>query len=98
MKHPYHGAKVMASRFEYVLGLAATTGKVEPWVFDRLHDVYMADEALSRKLQDNNRWAYHAMIETLLESEQRGYWTPDEQVLHQLRQKYLELEGELEGE
>ncbi|PAK55110.1 magnesium chelatase subunit H [Paenibacillus sp. 7541] len=98
LKHPYHGAKVMASRFEYVLGLAATTGKVEPWVFDRLHDVYVADEELGQKLQDNNRWAYHAMIETLLESEQRGYWTPDEQVLNQLRQKYLELEGELEGE
>ena len=87
----------MASRFEYVLGLAATTGKVEPWVFDRLHDVYVADEELSQKLQDNNRWAYHAMIETLLESQQRGYWTPDEEVLDKLRQKYLELEGELEG-
>lgn len=96
LKHPYHGAQQIARRFEYVLGLAATTGKVEPWVFGQLHEVYVEDEARSRQLQENNRWAYHAMMETLLESHQRGYWQPDKEQLEQLRQKYVELEGDLE--
>jgi len=97
MRHPYRGAAEIARRFEYVLGLAATTGKVEPWVFDLLHDVYVADEETSRRMRDNNRWAHHAMMETLLESHQRGYWQPDEERLDQLRKKFMELEGDLES-
>lgn len=98
LKHPYHGAQQIAKRVEYVLGLAATTGKVEPWVFDQLHETYVADEARSRQMEENNRWAYHGLVETLLESQQRGYWEPDETQLEMLRQKYLDLEGDLEGQ
>lgn len=97
LEHPYHGAGQVARRFEYVLGLAATTGKVEPWIFDQLHEVYVEDEERSRQMAENNRWAYHGMIETLLESQQRGYWQPNQQQLERLRQKYVELEGDLEG-
>jgi cobaltochelatase CobN len=96
LAHPYHGAQHIAKRFDNILGLAATTGKVEGWVFDRLHDVYVADEQRSRQMELNNKWAYHAMIETLLESEQRGYWRPDQDTLEKLRSKYAETEGHLE--
>ncbi|RKN84426.1 cobaltochelatase subunit CobN [Paenibacillus ginsengarvi] len=96
LAHPYHGAQHIAKRFDNILGLAATTGKVEDWVFDRLHDVYVADELRSRQMELNNKWAYHAMIESLLESEQRGYWRPDEDTLEKLRSKYAETEGHLE--
>lgn len=96
LKHPYHGTQQIARRFEYVLGLAATTGQVAPWVFDRLEEIYVRDENRSRQLAEDNRRAYHGMIETLLESRQRGYWQPDEAVLDRLHRKYLELEGDLE--
>ncbi|MEF3305200.1 cobaltochelatase subunit CobN [Paenibacillus sp. GYB003] len=96
LEHPYHGAQQIARRFEYVLGLAATTGKVDEWVFDRLHDVYVVDESRRRQMTANNRWAYRDLVETLLESGQRGYWRPDEQVLERLRQTFLQLEGDLE--
>ncbi|GAA3399654.1 cobaltochelatase subunit CobN [Paenibacillus hodogayensis] len=96
LRHPFHGAQQIARRFEYVLGLAATTGKVEPWVFESLHDVYVEDRERSRQMAENNRWAYHALIETLLESHQRGYWQPSAEELERLRHHYVELEGELE--
>lgn len=96
LKHPHHGAQSIARRFEHVLGLAATTGEVEPWVFEQLHAVYVADEERSRQLEENNRFAYHAMIERLLESGQRGYWQPSEPELEQLRSKYLSAESRLE--
>ncbi|WP_010268427.1 cobaltochelatase subunit CobN [Paenibacillus senegalensis] len=98
LQHPFHGTQTIARRFEYVLGLAATTGKVEPWVFGELHEVYVEDERRSRQMKENNRWAYHAMIESLLESYQRGYWQPGEDALNKLRQRMLELEGDLEGD
>ncbi|MBE1442496.1 cobaltochelatase subunit CobN [Paenibacillus sp. OAS669] len=94
--HSYHGAQQIARRFENVMGLAATTGSVAPWVFEQLNDVYVKDESRSRQMEQNNKWAYHTMVETLLESHQRGYWKPDEETLDKLRRKYIELEGNLE--
>jgi cobaltochelatase CobN len=37
------------------------------------------------------------MLETLLESHQRNYWNASEDELGMLRDRYLELEGDLEG-
>ncbi|OMF49403.1 magnesium chelatase [Paenibacillus rhizosphaerae] len=96
LDHPYHGAAQIAQRFEYVLGLAATTGMVDTWVFDQMHEVYVANAERSRQMQENNPWAYHALMETLLESHQRGYWQPAPEKLDQLREKYVEVEGDLE--
>lgn len=94
--HDYHGAQQIAQRFANILGLAATTNQVASWVFSALHEAYVADEARSRQLLENNRFAYHHMLETLLESHQRSYWSATEEELAELRNRYLELEGEIE--
>lgn len=96
LEHDYHGTQKIAQRFENILGLAATTNKVEARVFSALHETYVADEARSRQLLENNRFAYHQMLETLLESHQRSYWPATEDELEALRNRYLELEGEIE--
>lgn len=96
LEHDYHGTQKIAQRFENILGLAATTNKVDSWVFSALHETYVADEARSRQLLENNRFAYHQMLETLLESHQRSYWPATEEELEELRNRYLELEGEIE--
>jgi cobaltochelatase CobN len=97
LSHPYHGAQQIAQRFENVLGLASTTNKVDHWVFSALHDTYVADEARSKQLEENNRYAYHEILETMLESYQRQYWNPTDEQLEQLQQKYMQLEGEIES-
>lgn len=97
LEHPYHGAQQIAQRFENVLGLAATTNKVEQWVFSALHETYVADEIRSKQLEENNRYAYHEMLETLLECSQRQYWNPTDEQLEQLQHKYMQLEGEIES-
>ena len=98
LEHPFHGAQKIAERFGNMLGLAATTGKVDSWMFSELHQAYVADEERSRRMEENNRWAYHQALESLLESHQRRYWDASEEELEQLRSRYMELEGELEGE
>lgn len=97
LKHDYHGAQKVADRMENLLGLAATTNQVDSWIFSAIHKEYVADEHRSRQMQDNNRLAYHGMLETLLESYQRNYWNASEEELDVLRNRYLELEGDLEG-
>ena len=42
LEHDYHGGQVIADRFENVMGLMATTGQVEPWVFDAMHEKYVS--------------------------------------------------------
>jgi cobaltochelatase CobN len=96
MEHPYHGVQKIAARFENMLGLAATTHKVESWMFSELHQTYVADEERSKQLERNNRWAYHQLLETMLECHQRQYWMASEEELDQLRNRYMELEEELE--
>lgn len=97
LEHPYHGAQEIAQRFENVLGLASTTNKVDEWVFSALHETYVTDEARSKQLEENNRFAYHEIIETMLECVQRQYWHPTEEQLEQLQQKYMQLESEIEA-
>ncbi|MBO0992369.1 cobaltochelatase subunit CobN [Bacillus sp. SD088] len=96
LEHDHHGVQKIKDRFENILGLAATTNKVEDWIFHHLHATYMENEELKTKCIENNRWAFHHMVETLLESSQRGYWEPTEQELNTLRDLYLELEGDME--
>lgn len=96
LKHNYHGVQKIADRFESILGLAATTNKVENWIYSSLHDKYVADETMRRRLAENNRWAYFAIVERLMEINKRGYWDASEREVHELRQTYLELEGGVE--
>ncbi|MBW7456963.1 cobaltochelatase subunit CobN, partial [Paenibacillus sepulcri] len=97
MEHPYHGTQKIAQRFENLLGLASTTNKVDNWVFSSLHDTYVADPERSRQLEENNAFAFHEIIETMLESYQRSYWSPTDEQLEQLKQKYMEIENGLES-
>lgn len=97
LKHDYHGAQKAADRVENLLGLAATTNQVDSWIFSAVHHEYVANEQRSKQMSENNSWAYSGMLETLLESHQRNYWKATEEELNMLRDRFLELEGELEG-
>ncbi|MER2061096.1 MAG: cobaltochelatase subunit CobN, partial [Niallia sp.] len=81
----------IAKRLDNLLGLAATTNKVEQWVFNDVFDTYIRDENVSKRMEENNPFAYHSMIETLLECNKRQYWNADDEQLKQLQMKMMEL-------
>ncbi|MCH1625899.1 cobaltochelatase subunit CobN [Ferdinandcohnia quinoae] len=97
LEHQQHGTQQILERFENMIGLAATTNKVDSWVFSEMHSTYIVDEKRREQLTENNRWAYHSMMERLFESHSRGYWDATEQELEQLKSAYLQLEGSIEG-
>ena len=74
LKHDFHGAKKIKDRVEYLLAFAATTGKVENWIFDEVADRLIFDEEMRRRLQENNPYATMRIAELLVEAERRGYW------------------------
>jgi len=62
-----------------------------------LADQYVLDPQVQQFSQEKNPWALRNIIERLMEAVQRGLWEqPDEAQLAQMRQVYLQLEGELE--
>ncbi len=97
-RHGYKGAFELAATVDYLFGYDATTGVVPDWMYDQLARTYVLDPENRAFLQDANPWALHGMTERLLEAESRGMWAkPDQAVLAELRQTFLETEGELES-
>ena len=98
LTHDYHGGQKIAERFENVMGLAATTGAVENWMFDELNAAYVENEATRSALIENNRYAYMQMLEQMLEYYNRHYWNADEDTIRRLRALYRSLEDAVEEE
>lgn len=96
LEHKYHGVQEIYDRFENIIGLSATTNKVDNWVFDSLQSTYVSDEELRERLKENNKWAYLSMMERLLEANQRGYWDATDEQLEEIRKVYFEVEGSIE--
>lgn len=96
LKHKYHGGQKIQERFENMLGLSATTNRVDSQIFSSLHNTYISDEEMRKRMSENNPWAYMSILEKLMEANERGYWDADDKELDELKQLYLELEGSIE--
>jgi cobaltochelatase CobN len=96
LKHDFHGAKNIKDRMEYLLGFAATTGKVNNWVFENVADKLVLDEDMRQRIINNNPYAAVKMGELLIESNKRGYWDTEENKLDELKDIVLNMESEIE--
>ncbi len=98
-RHGYKGAFELAATVDYLFGYDATTGVIADWMYDKLAATYVLDADNRAFLQEANPWALHGITERLLEAESRGMWAkPDPKVLEELREVFLETEGELEDD
>ncbi len=98
IKHGYNGVAKIADRVEYMLGLAATLGGVEDWMWDSIAESTVFNRERSEKMKRANIFAYRKLIKRLLEAAKRGYWKPEEESIEKLEEEYLETEGVLEEE
>jgi cobaltochelatase CobN len=77
-------------------GWQATTKQVENWVFDGIAETFLLDEENRQFFEENNPWALEEIGRRLLEAESRGLWKADPQIMDQLKEIYLEIEGWME--
>lgn len=98
LSHKSHGAQKIADRFENVMGLSATTGSVDPWIYDDLDKTYVENEDLRARMAENNPHAYMKLLEQMMEYSNRGYWNASDQQIERIKDIYLSMEEELEGE
>jgi cobaltochelatase CobN len=98
-RHGYKGAFEQAATVDYLFGYDATAGVVDDWMYERLAAAYVFDETNAAFMRKSNPWALRGIAERLLEAADRKLWSePETQTLDRLREVYLELEGDLEGE
>ncbi|MFI1012121.1 cobaltochelatase subunit CobN [Streptomyces sp. NPDC020965] len=98
-RHGYKGAFEMAATVDYLFGYDATAGVVDDWMYEKLSAEYVFAPENRDFMKKSNPWALRGITERLLEAADRGLWAePDAETLERLRQTYLELEGDLEGD
>ncbi|WP_424363888.1 magnesium chelatase subunit H [Methylocystis parvus] len=97
LKHGYEGVRHIESHVTNTMGWSATTGQVEPWVYQRLTETYVLDADMRQRLAQLNPTASARIANRLIEAHERHYWTPDQDTLAALQQASEELEDRLEG-
>ncbi|MEM8682250.1 MAG: magnesium chelatase subunit H [Pseudomonadota bacterium] len=97
LEHGYEGVRQIETHITNTMGWSATTGKVEPWVYQQLSDTFVLDEEMRKRLAALNPAASAKVANRLLEAHERDYWTPDPETLEALERAGEELEDVLEG-
>jgi magnesium chelatase subunit H len=93
----YEGVRQIEAQITNTMGWSATTGQVQPWVYDRLTKTFVLDDEMRERLAQLNPAASARLANRLIEAHERDYWTPDDETLEQLRRFGEELEDRLEG-
>ena len=97
LKHGSEGVRQIEAHVTNTMGWSATTKAVDPWVYQRLSETFVLDEAMRRRLAELNPQASARMANRLLEASDRNYWQPDAATLSALQGAADELEDRLEG-
>ncbi len=97
LEHGYEGVRQIEVHVTNTMGWSATTGEVQPWVYQQITQTFILDPEMRDRLAKLNPTASAKVANRLLEASDRNYWQPDEKTLAALRAAGEELEDRLEG-
>jgi magnesium chelatase subunit H len=97
LTHGAEGVRQIEAQITNTMGWSATTDQVDPWVYQRLSETFVLDEAMRQRLAELNPVASSRMANRLLEASDRQYWTPDAETLAALQDAADALEDRVEG-
>ena len=97
LEHGYEGVRQLEVHITNTMGWSATTGQVQPWVYQQLTETFLLDPAMRERLSKLNPTASARMANRLMEASSRQYWQPDANTLAALQSAGEELEDRLEG-
>lgn len=95
-EHGYKGAGEISKRVGRIYGWQATTREVDDAVFDDITRTFVMNGENRKFFEENNPWALEELGRRLLEANERGLWNADPEVLENLKQQYLSIEGWIE--
>ncbi len=97
LKHGFEGVRNIESHVTNTMGWSATTGEVDPWVYQRISDTYVLDPEMRARIAALNPRAAARVAGRLIEASERDFWTPDAATLAALHAASDEIEDALEG-
>jgi magnesium chelatase subunit H len=97
LQHGYEGVRQIEAHLTNTMGWSATTGQVQPWVYQQLAQTFILDIEMRDRLAQLNPTASAKVAGRLLEASRRRYWLPDPETMKALQQAGDELEDHLEG-
>lgn len=97
LRHGREGVRQIEAHVTNTMGWSATTGAVDPWVYQRISETFVLDEEMRKRLAELNPQASVRMANRLLEASDRKYWEPDEATLAALQNAADDLEDRMEG-
>jgi magnesium chelatase subunit H len=97
LEHGYEGVRQIEVHVTNTMGWSATTGQVQPWVYQKLTETFLLDPEMRERLAKLNPTASARVANRLIEASDRQFWQPDPHMLAALRRVGEELEDRLEG-
>jgi len=95
-RHGYKGAGDISHMMDVVLGWDATAEVIDDWMYKKIAEKYALDPAMQEWMKEVNPYALQNILNKLLEAISRGMWNADKDMEKELREAYLEMEGEIE--
>ncbi|NBY72518.1 MAG: hypothetical protein EBQ69_11285, partial [Betaproteobacteria bacterium] len=97
LQHGYEGVRQIEAHLTNTMGWSATTGQVQPWVYQQLAQTFVLDPVMRERMAKLNPTASVKVANRLLEASRRNFWQPDPEIMNALQQAGEELEDRLEG-
>lgn len=95
-RHGYKGAGDISHMMDVMLGWDATAEVMDDWMYEKVAKTYALDKEMQDWMKEVNPYALQNILDKLLEAVSRGMWQADADTERDLREAYLEMEGELE--
>ncbi len=97
LRHGYEGVRQIEAAVTTTMGWSATTGEVDPWVYQRITETYVLDTQMRDRIAAMNPRAAAKVANRLIEASDRNYWSPDAATLAALQAASDAAEDILEG-
>lgn len=97
LAHGHEGVRQIEAHITNTFAWSATTGQVQPWVYQQLAQTFMLDPAMRERMARLNPAASVKLANRLLEAQRRQYWQPNAATLDAMQRAGEELEDRLEG-
>ena len=97
LQHGYEGVRHIEGHVTNTMGWSATTGQVDPWVYQKISETFVLDDEMRARLSKLNPKSSARVANRLLEACERELWEPNAETLEALRNASNDLEDRLEG-
>lgn len=92
----YTGAAELMRRIQSIYDWQCLSENIDDKNIDRIVDIYVNDEGMREWFNHNNKYAIEEISRRFLELHERGKWKPNPEVLKNLQNAYMQIEGDME--